>query len=114
MSGGILKERFSEEWKEKVPTRRKRSTKGSEMEKSMSLLTKAIGEFRAINGAADAAIIWQAVRQLMERYRIKERWTQGQVDKGLDLFKEEAMAETFIELQNDYVYQEHWLKWQIS
>jgi len=112
-SGGNLKERFSEEWKEKVPTRRKQSTKGSKTETSTALLTKAIEEFRATQGTA-GSIIRQAVRRVMETYRMKEGWTQGQIDKALDLFKEEAMAEIFIELENDYVYQEHWLKRQIS
>ena len=50
----------------------------------------------------------------MEIYRIWEEWTQDEIDKALDLFKEEAMAEIFIELEKDLKYQEHWPKRQIS
>lgn len=50
----------------------------------------------------------------MDSYRTKEGWTRMQIDKALDLFKEEAMAEIFVELEEDSDFQEHWLRRQIA
>ncbi|PUU72304.1 hypothetical protein B9Z19DRAFT_1069869 [Tuber borchii] len=55
-----------------------------------------------------------AVRRVMGAYRINEGWSMEQVDNALDLFKNEAMADIFNELEDDPDYQEHWLRRQIA
>ena len=111
--GGDLKDRFPGEWKEREPTGRKIPGKGVDTESNTLLLTKAVEEFRA-SQAATGSMIRQAVRQVMNIYRGKAGWTRAKIDQALDLFKEEAMAEIFNELENDPDYQEHWLNRQIA
>ena len=111
--GSDLKDRFPGEWKKREPTGRKNTAKGMDTPSTSLLLTKAVEEFRA-SQAAMGSSIRLAVRRVMDIYRGKAGCTRGKINQALDVFKEEAMAEIFNELETDPEYQEHWLNRQIA
>ena len=115
LQGSNLRERFPAMWKDttspppKKPARKPVQTTDSHP----AMLGAAIANFRA-SQANSGSQIQGAVRRVMNTFKSKAGWTRSMVDKALDLFKEEAMAEIFNRLEDDLDYQEHWLQRQIS
>ncbi|KAG0634700.1 hypothetical protein HOY80DRAFT_1004935 [Tuber brumale] len=113
--GGNLREHFPGMWKEATPMALKKLAKKPALSLNLQspMLSTAIANFRA-SQANSGSHIQSAVLTVIDTFKCKNGWTRAMVDKDLDLFEEEAMAEIFNGLENDLDYQEHWLRYQIS